>query len=130
MIVVLLVLGLIGALGLARGPFHSPALDLRGAGQLLASALRETRLQAIGAGSTRMFTIGTGPAGVWYGGPPGPGTVLPTLPRKVALASGPARIVFFPDGSALGAPIVLAEGGRRVVLRVNWLSGAITLEGP
>lgn len=57
MIVVVLILGLIGTVLLTRGPLHSITLDLRGAGQQLASAMRQTRMRAIASGTAAFFTI-------------------------------------------------------------------------
>ncbi|WP_323991668.1 prepilin-type N-terminal cleavage/methylation domain-containing protein [Nguyenibacter sp. L1] len=131
MLVVVLILGLIGAIVVARGPFRSVMLDLRGAGQQVAASMRQTRLQAIRSGTVLVFTID--PArldyGLWHG-------ARHALPTGVGVAAGPGagpgagRFVFYPDGSAAGGGAALVERGRLVTLRLNWLTGAIVVEGP
>jgi general secretion pathway protein H len=126
MIVVVLILALIGTLLITRGPMHSPTLDLRGAAQTLASAMRQTRMQAILSGTATAFTID--PVHLDYGAWPG---ARRALPAGVALAGGSAtRLVFYPDGSASAARIGLVEQGRQVTLRTTWLTGAVVIDGP
>ncbi|MBB2205316.1 pseudopilin H [Gluconacetobacter takamatsuzukensis] len=124
MIVVVLVLGVAGAILIARGPFHSAALDLRGTARQVSSAMREARMQAIHSGTTQLFTLDAAQRD--YGLQQGP---RHALPAGISVA-GPARFAFYPDGSAAGPPTALAEGGRHVTLRVNWLTGATSVEGP
>lgn len=125
MIVVVLILSLVGAIMVGRGPFHSVTLDLRGAARQVASAMREARMQAIYSGTTLLFTLDA--AHLDYGLQPGP---RQTLPAGVSIAAGPARFTFYPDGSAAGPATALVESGRHVILRVNWLTGAVGVEGP
>ncbi|MBB2173475.1 pseudopilin H [Gluconacetobacter asukensis] len=124
MIVVVLILSLVGAIMVGRGPFHSVTLDLQGAARQVASAMREARMQAIYSGTTLLFTLDA--AHRDYGLQPGP---RHPLPAGVSIA-GPARFLFYPDGSAAGPATALVEGGRQVILRVNWLTGAVGVEGP
>ncbi|MFW7269009.1 Tfp pilus assembly protein FimT/FimU [Gluconacetobacter sp. Hr-1-5] len=124
MIVVVLILGLIGTIMIGRGPFHSVTLDLRGSAQQIASAMREARMLAIYSGTTQIFTIDA--ANRDYGLQQGTRHALPT---GVSVA-GPARFAFHPDGSATGPATALVEGARHVVLRINWLTGAASVEGP
>lgn len=124
MIVVVLILSLVGAIMVGRGPFHSVTLDLHGAARQVASAMREARMQAIYSGTTLPFTLDA--AHRDYGQQPG---LRHSLPAGVSIA-GPARFLFYPDGSAAGPTAALAEGGRHVILRVNWLTGAVGVEGP
>lgn len=42
---------------------------------------------------------------------------------------GEAVIAFQPDGGSSGGRIILEAGAARRVLRVDWLTGAVTLEG-
>ncbi|GBQ31435.1 prepilin-type N-terminal cleavage/methylation domain-containing protein [Gluconacetobacter azotocaptans] len=126
MIVVVLVLGLIGTMLIARGPLHSTTLDLRGAAQSLALALRQARMQAIVSGAATTVTID--PVHMEYAQGHG---ARQALPRGVALAAGSATgVTFYPDGSASGARLALVEQGRQVTLRTNWLTGAVTVDGP
>jgi general secretion pathway protein H len=63
------------------------------------------------------------------------------LPRAVALAvtaarsettaEGLAGIRFFPDGSSTGGTVALERDGRRIEVRVDWLSGRVrVVEAP
>ncbi|MBB2202580.1 GspH/FimT family pseudopilin [Gluconacetobacter tumulisoli] len=126
MIVVVLVLALIATILVARGPLHSATLDLRGAAQSLAVAMRQGRMQAIVSGTAITVTID--PVHMQYGAGH---DARQALPRGLALAAGSATsITFYPDGSASGARIGLVEQGRQVTLRTNWLTGAVTVDGP
>ncbi|MFT8776788.1 MAG: prepilin-type N-terminal cleavage/methylation domain-containing protein [Gluconacetobacter liquefaciens] len=124
MIVVVLILGLIGAIMIGRGPFHSVTLDLRGTAQQIASAMREARMLAIYSGTTQIFVLDSAHRN--YGLQQG---IRHALPAEVSIAD-PSRFAFYPDGSANGSTTTLLESNRHVVLRVNWLTGAISVEGP
>jgi general secretion pathway protein H len=70
----------------------------------------------------------------------GPEAAPETLPRDVALAVTAARsetteegagIRFFPDGSSTGGTVALERDGRRIEVRVDWLSGRVkVVQGP
>lgn len=124
MIAVVLILGLIGAIMIGRGPFHSVTLDLRGTARQITSAMREARMLAIYSGTTQTFTLDATRRD--YGLQQG---TRHTMPTGVSVI-GPARFTFYPDGSAHGPATTLIAGGRHVVLRVNWLTGATSVEGP
>ncbi len=122
MIVVLVVLGLVGSIVLSRGPLRSPTLDLRAAARVLASEMRSARTRAIDDDHDVVFTID--PAHRDYGVR---GGARRPLPAGLELATKPVPVVFHPDGSASGGAVTLAENGRQLAIRVDWLTGAVTL---
>jgi general secretion pathway protein H len=114
-----------------RAPW-STAFGLKGTAAELASGLRLARSQAIA--DNRPVALDLDLAGHRYrvgGGPPH------ALPAKLSIAlltvAGENRgrtegnIRFNPDGSSTGGRISLAEGGRRVAVGVDWLTGRVTV---
>jgi general secretion pathway protein H len=132
MIVVLVVLGLMLGIVVARGPMRSQGLSTRGAAGELAGALREARGKAIASNrpvsleldlAAKTYRIGTAPPRA--------------LPRELAVSllttAGQARsatdagIRFDPDGSSTGGRIVLADGQRKLQIGVDWLTGRVSV---
>ena len=122
MIVVLVVLGLVVSIVLSRGPLRSPTLDLRAAARVLAAEMRGARTRAIDDDRDVVFTID--PDHRDYGVR---GGARRPLPAGLELATRPAPVVFHPDGSASGGAVTLTENGRQLAIRVDWLTGAVTL---
>ena len=122
MIVVLVVLGLVGSIVLSRGPLRSPILDLRAGARVMVSAMREARARAIDTDHDVVFTVDADHRDYGVRG----GARRP-LPAGLELASKPVPVVFHPDGSASGGTLALAENGRQLVIRVDWLTGAVTV---
>ena len=88
----------------------------------LATAMRETRAHAIGAGRTETFAIDL--ATDTYLDAGGQSHRLPAGVRS----SGPnAAIRFFPDGSATGGSIALSQDGKTFEILVDWLTGRIAV---
>jgi general secretion pathway protein H len=116
MVVVIVILAMIAGLVLVRHPWHSTGLDIEATTRALTSALRFARSRAI-AQDRDVSVVITENAFVVDGGAP---WVLP--PGEVLSA---AQIVFMPDGGSSGATIVLAAGGRRIAVSVNWLTGRV-----
>ena len=132
MIVVLVVLGLMASLIVARGPPRSPALDLRAAAGEIAQALRDTRGQAIETGrravfhldvKAHAFSVGNSAARLL---PASLGLTIAGAPGEAAASRG-AGIVFAPDGSSSGGTIDLALDTRHVRIVVAWLTGRVTV---
>ena len=48
--------------------------------------------------------------------------------RSELVGEEAGRIRFFPDGSATGGRITIAEGGQSYVVTVDWLTGAVDVE--
>ena len=125
LIVALTILGLAYALAspLIAGLFDRPGLD-RSTSRVIA-ALSEARSTAIVTSHPVRFTAAGG--GWRFAGRSGKvakGIALGI--RAGSRANAPARgITFFADGSATGGWVMLAQGERRALVRVDWLTGAI-----
>ncbi len=120
MIVVIAVLGLIGALVLARGPMRSAGLNERSAVSLLTGSLRAARSEAIATDRPVVVRI-DGPAGLVQIG----GAAAKWMGAQMV---SPARpIVFAPDGTSTGGQIVVAAGPLRRLVAVDWLTGRISV---
>lgn len=124
MLIVLAIMGALGAMLVARGPSHSARLELRGAARELAAGLREAHMRALYSDKTQIFSID--PALQNYGVV---GTVPHALPKIGFLPVTPSRFVFYPDGSAAGPVLTLVSGPNRITLGVNWLTGAVEAHG-
>ncbi len=122
MIVVLVVLGLIGSIVLSRGPLRSPTLDLRAGARVMAAEMRGARARAIDDDHDVVFTIDVDHRDYGVRG----GARRP-LPAGLELATKPVPVVFHPDGSASGGLVTLAENGQHLDIRVDWLTGAVTV---
>jgi general secretion pathway protein H len=132
LLVVLAILGFALALVVGYGSPVTRGLDLRGSAAALASGLRAARSEAILNNRAIMFDLD--PAGHWFR----PGTrPVQQLPPNLAielLTIGGARrnghtgdIRFNPDGSSSGGRIWLADGGRKIVVGVDWLTGRVSI---
>jgi len=132
MIVVLVVVGLVMGLVLARGPMHSRTLEAHAAARDIAQTLRAARARAIAANQSVEFILDPRrhsfrvDAGAANGLPP-------WLDLSAAAAPGETfgnRIVairFAPDGSASGGRIELANGKLRLSIGVDWLTGRVSV---
>jgi len=134
LLVVLTILALVAVLlpsflsgGKARAEFTA-------AGQQIASALRDTRGLALKRGRTETFAVDF--AAGTYGTSDGArifhlprGTRLQLVTTAGELVDTPiGRIRFFADGSSTGGEVRLLQGQRRAGVRVDWLTGRISLE--
>lgn len=129
MLAVLVILGLVVSLALARGPARNATLDGRAAAALVAQTLRSARLEAITGNRTVTVVFDT--AANRFGVAGGRTTALPrgmalSVTATAPLAAG-ARggIGFAPDGSSTGGTVGLLTGGRRFLVAVNWLTGRV-----
>jgi general secretion pathway protein H len=123
-LVVLVILGL--AMSIVAG-FVSrghPGLDLATGTDEVASGLRLARARAIARQAPVLFAAGPGGHGYVLDG------ILHALPPAmlVRLAGAPA-IRFAPDGSSSGGILQLSEGSAARVVRVDWLTGRVTVTG-
>ena len=133
LLVVLAILALV--IGLLPGllPGAQAKAELRAATREITAALREARGQAVAVGSTAAFALDT------KNGRFRAGAALPhRLPRSVRatlvtttedrLDDGAGTIRFFADGGSSGGGVRLAQGERRVDIRVDWLTGHVAVE--
>lgn len=132
LLIVLLLMGLIGAVMLSGGQPRSPSTAARIAASELASALRLTRAQAITADRPVGLVLDVANGRYRVGASP-----IRTLPGKLQLTLLTARgdilskkegqIRFNPDGSSMGGRIDIVGGQRKVSVRVDWLTGRVSL---
>ena len=136
MVVVLVVLAFALSIVASRGPMRSRTLEARLAASRIAEQLRLARTQAIATDRTISFTLDI-PARAWRVGAGAAhlvpeGTTLSMLSvGQMAGSPAPARragtISFAPDGSSSGGRIELADGGRRMSVSVDWLTGRVAV---
>jgi general secretion pathway protein H len=151
MVVALVVLAFALSIVASRGPMRSRTLEARLAASQMAEQLRLARAQAIATDRPVSFVLDLA-ARRWRVGAAAPhrvaeGTTLSMLsvgqPEGQAAGRGggaaagsapglaPARregaISFAPDGSSSGGRIELADGGRRMQVTVDWLTGRVSV---
>ncbi len=124
--VVIVIMGLLLALVVERGPARSATLTLRAAASQVAGTLRAERGAAVAA--DRPVTFLLDPAGRAFGEQ---GSMRPLPPGVVASLTTrpPGGLVFQPDGSASNGVIRLVLGNISAVVMVNWLTGDVSI-GP
>jgi general secretion pathway protein H len=147
MVVALVVLAFALSIVASRGPMRSRTLEARLAASQMAEQLRLARAQAIATDRPVSFVLDLA-ARRWRVGAAAPhrvaeGTTLSMLSvgqpegQGGGAAAGsapglaPARregaISFAPDGSSSGGRIELADGGRRMQVTVDWLTGRVSV---
>lgn len=111
-----------------------PGPETRSAAIEIASALRQTRGEAIARFrpvtfqvdvDERLYRVGSNGA-------------TKTLPEEMSLSLYTARselasdsqggIRFFPDGSATGGRVTVTNGDHKYTVAVDWLTGVVTME--
>ena len=113
-----------------------PGAALRGAASDVAVALRRTQSQAIVANAERSFLVDVDSRRVVAGDEAGAFTLPAEIELRIVVGhtelAGAAAggIRYFPDGSSTGGRVTLVQAGRAIDVRVDWLTGQVTLEGP
>ena len=131
MLVVLAILGLVGAVVLARGPGRSGAVDMRAASSGVAGALRLARTRAIATNRPALVRFDAARGRFQVGG-----DAVRSLPAGIAMdvvtaAAQGAEIRFLPDGSSTGGRVDLVGEGRAAQVAVDWLTGRVSVgSGP
>ncbi len=130
MMIVLVVLGLVMGLVLSHGPMRSRGLQTRAVAAEVARVLRGARGQAIASDRAVEVVFDLAAHGLRVNG--GPLQVLPAQVAVSVLATHTqtlglrlAGFRFDPDGSASGGRVELAEGGLRLQVGVDWLTGRV-----
>jgi general secretion pathway protein H len=127
MLVVLVVLGLVLGLVLARAPRIGSRVRLARVAGRITGVLRLARAEAIAA--DRSVTVVVDPVRRTVrivGAPPW------RVPAGVAIAPGPqggaVAVTFAPDGTAAGGPVVLSAAESHRVIVAGWLTGRVETE--
>ncbi len=134
LLVVIVVLGLALGLVSGRAPHASPGFRLDRAATRVADALRLARSQAIARDRPVAVvvdplrgTLRVGAAPVWHF--PAGVTIAAGAGAGAAPTDGPAErpvlVVFAPDGTAAGGPVVLAAARLRRAIGADWLTGRV-----
>ena len=121
-IVVLVILGL--ALTIVAGfiPRRNTTLELAMAAERVASTLRLARARAITQGRPVIVAASADGRALAVDG------VAQAVPPSVAVTmAGPPAIRFAPDGSASGGAIRVQVPGRARLVRVDWLTGRVSI---
>ena len=134
-LVVLAIAGLITALALPMMTGSQARADTRAAAREIAAALRMTRVLAMTDGATEAFQIDTA-KGTFRAGSTGSPRRVPkgiqlvlvtTIGDRVSDSAGSIR--FFADGTSSGGGVKLAKGDNGEIVRVDWMTGRISIDG-
>ena len=124
--VVLVILGLVGGLIVARGTPRSAELELRAATATVAQSLRAARAEAIRHNRPVAVEFGTAAGTLRVGTGP-----IRAIPGSVRLAlvttADRTGVDFLPDGSSSGGTVDLTAPGRHATIAVSWISGRVTV---
>lgn len=136
LLVVIAIVGVVLALVPGFLLRDQPVLDLESAARAVAQGLRQTRSQAMLQNREQIFAIDV-ESGRFR---PGAQQSLRQLDRAIALSlltarseaqgEGGGSIRFFPDGSSTGGRIRLALEQHQAQVSVDWLTGAVAIDGP
>ena len=122
---------LVAVANIYRAP--SPRAEVKAAATLIAARMRDLRASAMTAGDDRRAVIDVDGRAVSFsdGRPP------LQLSRKVELtvtgaesetsSATEAGVRFFPNGSSSGGTIKIQSEGQKYEVRVNWLTGRVSL---
>jgi general secretion pathway protein H len=132
MLAVVMLLAIFAALASIRLSSGSGAAQARAALLNASDILRHARLVALRSGQQQVVYVDVSHRRI-------DGTGRPTLlvPRELGFAAVAAQslrqddgilgIRFFPDGSSTGGDLTFSTQGKSYELRVNWLSGNVTI---
>ena len=106
--------------------------ELANAARAMAAGLRLTRLEAVNAGRSAVFTIDVDhalyqPAGAARAALPRGVQLALVTQRREARGAALGDIRFFPDGSSSGGAVTLSRGSDRFEVQVNWLTGGVSV---
>lgn len=113
-----------------------PGATLKAAASDVAMGLRRTQSQAIVANADRHFVVDVDRRRATIGEDAKPLKLPPDVHLSLFIghtevagaASGGIR--FFSDGSSTGGRVTLSQNGIAYDVRVDWLTGRVTTEGP
>lgn len=123
------------AAGLATGAirFGTRDVSVRIVANEIAAELRRVQAQAMGSNTPASFTLDLSERryvseGARVVGRIGPDVsiVFRTAASEVTSQTR-ASLRFYPDGTSTGGEIILRRGGETLTIRINWLSGHISV---
>lgn len=131
--VVLVIMGLIIAMGPLAFRKVMPGLELQAAAREVAAAFREARSMAI-RDNAEAFVLFDVDERTYRLGPDSPAQDLSSgLELELVAAASEqiddsqGRIRFFPDGTSTGGRLTLTQNGRTYYVVVDWLTGRVEL---
>jgi general secretion pathway protein H len=135
MLVVLGIMAVMLVLGVPQLTGAQGKAELETAAREIASALHETRSQAIVLGRQEAFVIDIASGAFRAGEAPARlrlpdgvrSSLLTTTQEQIDQTVG--RIQFFADGSSTGGAVHLTRGSRQSDVLVDWLTGRISTSG-
>lgn len=132
MLVVLALLALAAYLALPTARGGTDRLALRSTALHVAALARATRLKAMADGRDALLVVNLDERTISRRGAGRPiaipqRTEIAVETARSEVADPEARIRFLPDGRATGGTITLAADGQRLVVAVDWLTGAVTV---
>jgi general secretion pathway protein H len=111
-----------------------PATDrmrLRAEVREIVALMGDARTRAITTRQVGVIELDAGSARIFYGEP----ALVRQLPTMMSLrvtgeegSRNRQRIVFYPEGSASGGAFEIADRNRSIVVRVDWLTGRISVD--
>lgn len=133
MLIVLLIVAFLAVIALRPQWRHTNSAELKSAALMLASDLRRTRSWAITHNAAAVVHLEIDRRRYRR-----PGEQARDLPRGVAVratqqdddaprTSGQIDLRFWPDGTAIGADLVLTLHGQHQQVTLDWLTGHVTL---
>lgn len=133
LILVLVIAGIVMAVVLPNFQPAIASMQLRSATRDVASALRHVRGQAMARGRDAEFFLDVNQHVYRVSGRRKafalPSSVKLTLftAESELTGDGQGNIRFFPDGSATGGRVTLETPGKKQLVDVNWLTGAVVI---
>jgi general secretion pathway protein H len=124
-------LAILAALITISVPFlqSRPGANLDGAARQVAAQLRQAQSLAVRSAQPAdvMIDVSEGRIGrdqLARTNPPITLSVLTAIEQRQSATSGSIR--FFPDGGSTGGGVTLSQGGRRMHVLVDWLTGRVS----
>lgn len=132
LLVVLLIIGLVGASIPGFLLRDRNGLELENAARAVREGLHRTRSEAMLTNREKRFALDVDARQFVEGRSATPRQISPKIDlafrtaRSERLTESSGAIRFFPDGSATGGVIALSEGAERRLIEIDWLTGLIT----
>jgi len=132
MILVLVIAAMLAVVVVPNFQTGITSMEMESATRDVASALRHSRGLALSNGRTAEFVLNVKQHFYKVAGRQKPYV----LPASVKLAlftadflmsEGQGSIIFYPDGSASGGRVTLEGAGKKRLVDVNWLTGAVVI---